>query len=141
MNSFVKTSMVRRGWGATGIGGRELTRGCYALKHKYHLPAVAHCCAPPVVNPFRYADNIMELCHEHTLLATIQNFFSKLFSLQLQIEGAPPEMVDKACTTHVRCDGEKTHPLPLGEAHGFTNEVHFDSLTQKLVNLTCHACA
>ena len=38
INSFFTTCMVRPGWGATGNSGRELTRGCYALKHKYHLP-------------------------------------------------------------------------------------------------------
>ena len=42
INSALKTSMVRPGWGATSISGREWTRGCYALKQKYHLP-----CPPP----------------------------------------------------------------------------------------------
>ena len=42
INSFFTTCMVRPGWGATGNSGRELTRGCCALKHKYHLP-----CPPP----------------------------------------------------------------------------------------------
>ena len=40
--------MVRPGWGATGSSGRELTRGRYALKHKYHLP----CPPPPCCNFF-----------------------------------------------------------------------------------------
>ena len=47
MNSFFKTSMVRPGWGATGSSGRKLTRGCYALQHKYHLPS-----PPPAANFF-----------------------------------------------------------------------------------------
>ena len=37
----------RPGWGASGNNGRELTLGCYALKHKYHLP-----CPPPPVAIF-----------------------------------------------------------------------------------------
>ena len=32
MNSIFKTSMVRRGWGATGNSGREWTRGCLLQK-------------------------------------------------------------------------------------------------------------
>ena len=43
MYSFFTTCMVRLSWGAIGNSGRELTRGFYALKHKYHLP-----CSPPV---------------------------------------------------------------------------------------------
>ena len=42
INSVFKTSMVWLGWGATSNSGQELTRGCYALKQKYHLP-----CLPP----------------------------------------------------------------------------------------------
>ena len=38
INSILKKSMVRPGWGTIGNSGRELTRGCYALKQKYHLP-------------------------------------------------------------------------------------------------------
>ena len=38
----LENSMVRPGWGATSNSGRELTRGCYALKQKYRLP-----CPPP----------------------------------------------------------------------------------------------
>ena len=39
INSMVKTSMVRPGWGATSNSGRELTQGCYVLKQKSHLPS------------------------------------------------------------------------------------------------------
>ena len=42
INSVLKTSMVRPRWGATRNSGRELTRECYALQQKYHLP-----CPPP----------------------------------------------------------------------------------------------
>ena len=45
--------MVRLGWGATGNSGRELTRGCYALKHKYYLP----CSPTPCCNP-QYRKNV-----------------------------------------------------------------------------------
>ena len=51
INSFFTTCMVRPGWGATGNSGRELTRGCYALKHKYHLP-----CPPPPLLQFFFAN-------------------------------------------------------------------------------------
>ena len=37
MNSFVKRSIVWPGWGTIGNSGWEVTRGCYALKHKCHL--------------------------------------------------------------------------------------------------------
>ena len=42
--------MARPRWGATGNSGRELTRGCYALKHKYRLPM-----PPPPVLQFFFA--------------------------------------------------------------------------------------
>ena len=48
INSFFTTCMVRPAWGATGNTGRELTRGCYALKHKYRVP----CPPPPCCNFF-----------------------------------------------------------------------------------------
>ena len=48
MNSSFTTSIVRPGWGATGNSSRELTWGCYALKHKYHLPSPP----PPCCNFF-----------------------------------------------------------------------------------------
>ena len=48
INSALKTSMVRPPWGATINSGRELTRGCYALKQTYHLP----CLPPPCFKKF-----------------------------------------------------------------------------------------
>ena len=47
INSFFTACIVWRGWSATGSSGRELTRGCYALKHKYHLPS-----PPPLLQFF-----------------------------------------------------------------------------------------
>ena len=44
INYVLKKGMFRPGWGATGKSGRELTRGCYALHQKYHLPCPPPCC-------------------------------------------------------------------------------------------------
>ena len=52
MNAFFTTCMVRPGWGATGNSGQELTRGCYAVKHKYHLP-----CPPPPLLQFFFCQH------------------------------------------------------------------------------------
>ena len=38
----LENSIIRPEWGATSNSGRELTRGCYPFKQKYHLP-----CPPP----------------------------------------------------------------------------------------------
>ena len=71
--------MVRPGWGTTCNSGHELTRGCYALEQKYHLPS-------PPPSPFKNFP-------QNTCLEVISAMRRSFYALYVRVWSLPPPFV------------------------------------------------